>query len=70
MASDIWWEEDRFGKFLHCDYNESFVQAVKRVVPDKEREFDRKRRVWWISDGWIYEVDNLIMEHYKGYKGF
>lgn len=70
MGSKIWWEGDRFGKVLHCDYNEGFIEGLKKVVPDGERKFDSKRRVWWVSDGWIYEVDRLIMEHYKGYKGF
>lgn len=41
----------------------AFFNQLKELVPETERRYDRDRRGWWISDGWLWEVRQLIAEH-------
>jgi len=63
-----YWTADEWGEFLHLpDFNKDFNEAMKNVVPDTERRWDKRERAWWISDGWLDETDAIIRDYYEDY---
>jgi len=61
-----WTQDDEWGEHLHTpDYNPDFNTAMKDLVPDTERRWDRRLRAWWISHAWLDEVDALLRLHYE-----
>ena len=63
-----YWTMDEWGEYLHTpDYNPEFNEKLKALVPDTERRWDRKERGWWISHGWLDEVDILLRGYYEDY---
>ena len=63
-----WTDDDEWGEFLHTPgYNEEFNKAMKDIVPDTERRWNKQKRAWWISHGWLDEVEVLLREHYPEY---
>lgn len=63
-----WKKGDEWGEHLYTpDYNPEFNDAMKKLVPDTERRWDRKMRAWWISHGWLDEVDALLKVHYQNF---
>lgn len=62
------WTEDQWGDYLHLpDYNQEFNQRMKDIVPQEERRWDGKERAWWISHGWVDEIEALLREYYEDY---
>lgn len=58
------WFPDRYGMVLVITgAPKAFFDQLKDLVPEAERRYEHNRRGWWISDGWIYEVHQLISEH-------
>ena len=68
MEGKPYWTVDEWGEFLHTPkYNEDFNKALKNLVPETERRWDKRERAWWISHAWLDEVDALLREHYEEY---
>ena len=42
---------------------------MKEAVPPEERKWDRDKNMWWISDAYLDEVDQLLF-HYFETEGF
>lgn len=59
------WQNAEHGMYLDCPYNEDFISEMKDVVPREERKWDKDKRMWWISDLYIDEVDNLLFSHFE-----
>lgn len=65
MARQPEWQSAEYGMFLDCPYNEDFIDEMKQVVPREERRWDKHKRMWWISDLYLDEVDNLLFSHFE-----
>lgn len=56
------------GVFVEGPYNEDFLDALKRHIPDTDRYWDPDARRWWVSGKFAAQVtrdasvyyDNLI----------
>jgi len=53
--------------FLESPYNKQFVEDLKVQVPREERKWDKLKEMWWISDLYLDEVENLIFDHFERY---
>jgi len=53
--------------FLESPYKKEFVEDLKVHVPREERKWDKLKEMWWISDLYLDEVDNLIFDHFERY---
>jgi len=53
------------GMYLDCPYNADFLDEMKQVVPREERRWDNNKKMWWISDLYLDEVDNLLFSHFE-----
>lgn len=61
----IKWHEAEYGMHLECPFKDGFVDEMKLIVPHGERRWDGGRKMWWISDLYLDEVDNLIFHHFE-----
>lgn len=59
------WQMAEQGMYLDCPYNADFLDEMKQVVPREERRWDNKKKMWWISDLYLDEVDNLLFSHFE-----
>ena len=59
------WHPAKYGKLLDCPYKEDFVKDMKKAVPGDERRWDPDREMWWISDGYLDEVEILLFHYFE-----
>jgi hypothetical protein len=60
------WDKAEYGRYLRTPFHRAFQQALNESVPDDEREWDYQRKRWWISDGYLREVDHLLSRYFDG----
>lgn len=66
------WKLSKYGMFLDLPYhekNKEFLADMKRDVPAEERKWNNDKKMWWISDAYLDEVDQLLF-HYFEAEGF
>jgi hypothetical protein len=63
------WQNGKHGMYLYAPFNRDFTDAMKEMVPRDEREWDKVKKAWWISDAWIDDVDILLRDHFEDYAG-
>lgn len=61
----ISWTRHGNGMYLDCPFLKEFQDEFKVEVPHDERKWDPKREQWWVSDLYLDEVDNLLVEHFE-----
>jgi len=59
------WQMAKHGMYLDCPYNAEFIEEMKLVVPGNERLWNKDKKMWWISDIYLDEVDNLLFSHFE-----
>jgi len=68
--SGIEWHPAKYGMLLECPFNENFLHDLKMEVPQDEREWDPDKKMWWISDAYLDEVDAILFRYFEdeGYR--
>lgn len=62
----------KWGMLLDLPFNEKnkeFLEDMKKAVPSDERKWEKDKKMWWISDAYLDEVDQLLF-HYFETEGF
>ena len=59
------WILAKYGMLLDCPYNSEFIEDMKREVPSDERKWDNDKKMWWISDAYLDEVDALLFNYFE-----
>lgn len=64
------WHPGKHGMYLEYPYvkeiNDEFRDELKRVVPGGDRYWNSEKRMWWISDTHLDEVDNVLFSFLSG----
>lgn len=50
---------------LESPYRKEFVDELRDTVPRGERRWNDRLMMWWVSDLYIDEVDNLLFTHFE-----
>jgi 1,2-phenylacetyl-CoA epoxidase catalytic subunit len=66
MTDRVSWDKAEYGRYLRAPYHKEFQDDLFELVPDEEREWDHQQKRWWISDGYLREVDQLLSRHFVG----
>ena len=65
LLDTIKWHAAENGTYLEAPYKKDFVDEFKIFIPSRERVWNKVRKQWWVSDQYLDEVDNLLIEHFE-----
>lgn len=64
MTSRPEWQMAKNGMNLDSPYNPDFIQEMKSIIPETERKWIRDKKMWWISDAYLDEVEALLLQYF------
>lgn len=68
MSSQPYFEErpEEGGSWFYTSKAvEEFVEALKELVPPRNRRWDGERKAWWIDEEYLDEARELALEHFE-----
>lgn len=64
IKARIWWDATAQAYVVSISYNESFVNALKTLIPQGDRDFDPSTKFWYVKEAYGDFVRKLASDSF------